>query len=304
MSAIEFPKFCISWCLFIHAVYISSCVHSDHYMVLVGSLWVFGNWEFEVLSLWSPGGFNMVSCLKHIYPWWIWLLTPISLMWVSSSSWGGVWTRLALLVLFLDWYTLWKCPILWQSLHFAFLAGHFCPSWCSGFSDLIHFPSIPGCFLDWWLWFEDLCAPELFCPWFFPLAYFCLLLLPLFCLWSYAAKFMDVVESSWDRLLWWALQSSIVSWFMRNSTVSTFPSSFIKFMALSLAHWLFMPRKIESLMALSSASGLGNWHLFAIFTMWEWNSPDVTESCLLKCSSSTASNGFDLGASKDSNSVK
>ena len=42
-------------------------------MVFVGSLGVFGNWEFEVLSLWSPGDFNMVNYLKHIYPWWIWL---------------------------------------------------------------------------------------------------------------------------------------------------------------------------------------------------------------------------------------
>ena len=60
-------------CLFIHVVYISSCVHSDHYMVLAGSLGVCGDWKFEVLSLWSPGGLNMVNCLKHIYPWWIWL---------------------------------------------------------------------------------------------------------------------------------------------------------------------------------------------------------------------------------------
>ena len=58
-------------CLFIHAVYINSCIHSNHYMMFVGSLGVFGDWEFEVLSLWSPGGFNMVNYLKHIYPWWI-----------------------------------------------------------------------------------------------------------------------------------------------------------------------------------------------------------------------------------------
>ena len=97
-------------CLFIHAVYISSCVHSNHYMVLVQSLGVFGDWEFRcfpfgplvasiwliVLSIFILGGFGC--------------LTPISLMWVSSSSWGGVWTRLALLVLFLDWHTLWKHP--------------------------------------------------------------------------------------------------------------------------------------------------------------------------------------------------
>ena len=33
-------------------------------------------------------------------------------------------------------------------------------------------------------------------------------------------------------------------------------------------------------MALSSACGFGNLHLFAILTMWEGNSPDVIEPCL------------------------
>ena len=42
-------------------------------MVLVGSLGVCDNWEFKVLSLWSPVGSNMINYLKHIYPWWIWL---------------------------------------------------------------------------------------------------------------------------------------------------------------------------------------------------------------------------------------
>ena len=60
-------------CLLIHVVDISSCIHSNHYVVLVGSLGVFGKWELEVLFLWSLGGFNMVNYLKHIYPWWIWL---------------------------------------------------------------------------------------------------------------------------------------------------------------------------------------------------------------------------------------
>ena len=91
MSATEFPKFCISWgayrefhfrekfteSLFIHAVYISSCVHSDHWMVLVGSPGECVNWELKVFSLWSPGGSNMVNYLKHIYSWWIWLSDSI-----------------------------------------------------------------------------------------------------------------------------------------------------------------------------------------------------------------------------------
>ena len=177
-------------------------------------------------------------------------MTPFSLMWVSCLLWGVVWTRCALLHLFLDWHILWKCPILWHSLHFAFLAAHFCPGWCSGFPHLIQFPSIPGGFLDGWLWFEDPCAPELFYPTFFPLAHFDLLLFPLFCLWSYAAKFTEELELSWDRILCWALQSSIASWFIRNSTVSSFASSFIRFIALSLAHWLFISKKIASLIAL------------------------------------------------------
>ena len=88
---------------------------------------------------------------------------------------------------------------MWHSLHFAFLAAHFWPGWCSGFTHLIHFPSIPGGFLDECLLFEEVCTPELFCPTFFPLVHFDLLLFPLFCLWSYAAKFTEELELSWDR---------------------------------------------------------------------------------------------------------
>ena len=46
-------------------------------MGLVGSLWVCGNWEFKVFSLWSPVGSNMINYLKHIYPGWIWLSDSI-----------------------------------------------------------------------------------------------------------------------------------------------------------------------------------------------------------------------------------
>ena len=61
-------------------------------------------------------------------------------------------------------------------------------------------------------------------------------------------------------------------------------------MALSLACVLFMPRKIVSLMALSSALAQGNLHLLAIFTTYAKNSPEFIEPCLAKCSSLTASN--------------
>ena len=71
-------------------------------------------------------------------------------------------------------------------------------------------------------------------------------------------------------------------------------------MALFLAFILFMPRKIVSLMALSSALVQGNLHLFTIFTTCAWNSPELIEPCLAKHNSSTANNGFDLGDSKDS----
>ena len=75
-------------------------------------------------------------------------------------------------------------------------------------------------------------------------------------------------------------------------------------MALSLAFVLFMPKKIVSLMAFSSALVQANLHLFAIFTTCAWNSPEFIEPCLAKCKSSTANNGLGLGASNDSNSVK
>ena len=65
-------------CLLIHAVDIGSCIHSNHYVVLVGPLGLFDKWEPEVRSLWSLGGFNMINYLKNIYPWWIWLSHSIS----------------------------------------------------------------------------------------------------------------------------------------------------------------------------------------------------------------------------------
>ena len=57
--------------LFIHAVYISSCVNSYHYMVFVRSSRVYINWKLEMFLLSSLGGSNMVNNLKHIYHGWI-----------------------------------------------------------------------------------------------------------------------------------------------------------------------------------------------------------------------------------------
>ena len=160
MSAIEFLKFCISWGhtesstsgksslnVFIHAVYISSCVNSDHYMVLVGSLGMFGDWEFKVLSLWSPGGFNIVNCLKHIYPWWIWLShsnfidggVTIILGWCLEKIGSlGPFLGLAYLVEVSYFVTvLALCILSWTFLSWLVLC----------FPHLMHFPSIPGGFL-------------------------------------------------------------------------------------------------------------------------------------------------------------
>ena len=72
--------------LFIHAVYISSCVYSNHYIVPVESSGVYVNWEFKVLALWSLDGSNMVDYLQHIYHWWIGLpdsiLINVSVMFI------------------------------------------------------------------------------------------------------------------------------------------------------------------------------------------------------------------------------
>ena len=60
----------------IHAVDISTSIHPDNDVVVVGPLRVahYGNFEvFPFIEL-SPVGFNMVNHFKHIYPWWwIWL---------------------------------------------------------------------------------------------------------------------------------------------------------------------------------------------------------------------------------------
>ena len=61
----------------IHAVDISTCIHS-HNDVVVGPSRVACYGEFEVFSLieGSPVIINMVNHFKHIYPWWIGL--PVS----------------------------------------------------------------------------------------------------------------------------------------------------------------------------------------------------------------------------------
>ena len=60
-------------CFLIHAVDISTSVHSDHEVVVVGALRVACYGKPEVLPFikLSPVGFNMVNYLQHIYLWWI-----------------------------------------------------------------------------------------------------------------------------------------------------------------------------------------------------------------------------------------
>ena len=62
----------------IHAVDISTCIHSDNDVVVVGHSRVACYGKFEVFSFieLSPVGVNMVNHFKQIYPWWIWL--PVS----------------------------------------------------------------------------------------------------------------------------------------------------------------------------------------------------------------------------------
>ena len=87
-------KLCISWghtesCIsrksslkvsLIHAVDISTSIHSDHDVVVVRRLRVAHYGKFEVFPFieLSPVGFNMINHFKHIYPWWwIWLSDSI-----------------------------------------------------------------------------------------------------------------------------------------------------------------------------------------------------------------------------------
>ena len=133
----------------IHAVDISSCIHSDHEVVVVGPLGVACYGKLEVLSLieFSSVGLNMVNHLKHNYPWkWIWLSDSIFINVGVIIILGALNKVGSLGGSFLLMHTLWKCPILWHTLHLAFFAGHFCPCWFSCFPHLMHLPFIPAVF--------------------------------------------------------------------------------------------------------------------------------------------------------------
>ena len=63
----------------IHAFGISINIHSNHNVVVVGSLGVAHYEKFEEFSLIesSSDGLNMINHFKHICPWWIWLSDSI-----------------------------------------------------------------------------------------------------------------------------------------------------------------------------------------------------------------------------------
>ena len=71
---LHFRKNCIEGFL-IHAVYISTSIHSHNDVVVVGpsSVTCYGRFEvFPFIEL-SPVGFNIINHFKHTDPWWIWL---------------------------------------------------------------------------------------------------------------------------------------------------------------------------------------------------------------------------------------
>ena len=136
-------------CLLIHAVDISSCIHSNHYVVLVGSLGVFGNWELEVLSLWSLGGSNMINYLKHIYPWWIWLSHSIFVDVGVIIILGWCLDKIgSLFCAFLGLAYFVEVSYFVTVLALCILSWTFLSELVIGFPHLMHFPSIPGGFLD------------------------------------------------------------------------------------------------------------------------------------------------------------
>ena len=64
----------------IHAVDISTSIHYNHIVVVVGSSGVVHYGKFEVFYLieFYSVGLNMIDHFKHIYPWrWIWLSDSI-----------------------------------------------------------------------------------------------------------------------------------------------------------------------------------------------------------------------------------
>ena len=170
-------------------------------MVLVGSLGVCGDWEFKVLSLWSPVGSNMINYLKHIYPWWIWLSHSIFidvsviiiLGWCLDKIGSlGSFPGLAYLVEVSYFVTvLALCIFSWtflSQLVLCFSTSHALSFHPWGFSRLLTVIQ------------RSVCS-RIILSLVLSTSLFLFVALAFVCLWSYAAKFMDEVELSWDRLL-------------------------------------------------------------------------------------------------------
>ena len=152
MSATEFLKFCISWGHTESCPSGKSSLNVFSFMQLTSApvstltLGVAGYGEFKMLS--SLVGLNMVNWLKHIYPWWIWLSDSIFIDVGVIIILGGLnkigslfssFLGLAYLVEISNFMAVFALCILgWTLLSWLV----FC------FPHLMHFPSIPGGFLD------------------------------------------------------------------------------------------------------------------------------------------------------------
>ena len=142
-------KFFVS--VLIHAVDISTCIHSDHEVVVVELSRVACYGESEVFSLieGTPVGIYMIHYPNHIYLRWVGL--PVSkfihmgviiiLRGLSELNLvgGSSFLALAHFVKMSNFVTLLALGILCRTL---------CPGWCSSFPHLMHLPTIPGGFLD------------------------------------------------------------------------------------------------------------------------------------------------------------
>ena len=130
----------------IHAVDISTSIHSNYNVLVVGFSGVDCYGKFEVFSLieFSSVCLNMINHFNHIYPWrWIWL---------SDSIFINVGVTIILRGLnkvgFLGGCLLALAHFVEMSNFMTVFAGHLCPGWCSCFPHLMHLSSIPWGFLD------------------------------------------------------------------------------------------------------------------------------------------------------------
>ena len=177
---------------------------SDHYVVVVRPSGVahYGKFEVFFLTESSSVGLNMINHFKHIYPWrWIWLSDSIFInvgvviIFGGLNKVGSLGVSLLALAHFVEmsnFMTFFAHGILGRThlpqLVFMFSTSHALVLHLWGFSRLMTRSR------------RSLCS-RFSLSQSFPLPLFFLLFLLLFCQQSYVAKFLDMLESSWDRLL-------------------------------------------------------------------------------------------------------